>query len=264
MTRDPENDLFGRFSNGLHNSLLVQLEEIKGTTFHKNAGKFRDMITNNTSRLELKGIDKIDIDNLASFVCTTNNDNPLTISATDRRFCVFNVSEEMIGNVSYFDKFTNIMKQPDWGAAMFKYLKNLPNIPKSTIEFQKTRPNGEAYEDMRKQNIPTWARFFANKIMLNQTSDEDEKGNIIEALNAETQEIQASILYSEYCKYCTRTRNEQSIMKQTEFSLKLKTIQGLDKNKDNQSNKYTIKFNEVKQWLILKKYWDDEAIVTFI
>lgn len=264
----PEHELFGRFSNALHHSLMIQVEEISGRDFHKYDTQFKDMITNSTASLEVKGVSLIEIENFARFVCTTNNDNPLVISPTDRRFCVFDVSEELIGNVAYFEKFNATLNHPSWGRAVYQYLMK-EEIYDNMAIYQSKRPNGEAYDDMRKMNIPTWARYLLNKVMLCTVSfvnDSDNSG--VDEPNDEPEveplkrEIQASKMYDEYVRYCSRTKADQFTMKQTGFALKMKTVEGIKKVKSMKCNQYSIDWEEVKKWLVKKNYWDDDAIVT--
>ena len=75
------------------------------------------------------------------------------------------------------------------------------------------------------------------------------------------EDVKASKLYDEYVQYCEKTRVEAATMKQTGFANKIKSVEGITKQKNRLCNNYTIDWEAVENWLVKKNYWDDDNII---
>lgn len=242
-TSDPANDLFGRFSSAIKNRLLITLEEARGQDIKPNMDKLKDMITSYGAKMEQKGVGSVmDIKNYASFVFLTNNDNPITISFSDRRFAGFNCDNEMCQNEEYFTTLADVMKKEEVAGAFYEYLMN---IDLTGFSFQE-RPQTEYYLELQRINIPNWAKFLSWKF--NQDCRMNKYGG--------------TELYTSY-KHYTEYGGYDAITS-TAFGLKIKPYIGegkpIEKVKSHGVMKYAIDWDALKEQMTKEKLWDDEAI----
>ena len=144
QTADPENDILGRFANGLTNKVLVQvrkkcwfvfdfdfgsvidslthpqIDEVKSLVNHADA--LKNIITNSTLRHEKKGKDVISVDNLANLIFTSNNENALAVPSDDRRFVFFRCSSVYKGDKAYFDRLGAFLDSPGIDRLFYQFL----------------------------------------------------------------------------------------------------------------------------------------------
>ena len=238
--KDAQKDLFNKHSNGVLNKLLVQVEEAKAVDIHKNMDALKDYITNNRQSIERKGIDIYDINCYANFVFTTNNDNPIKISSTDRRFVVFNCNDSRRGDVEYFTNLVNHMNDPKWARAMYQDAFYGDDIPCNPSAFSKARPITSYYKEIQRINIPNWAKFLSAM-----------------SINGEISYF-ASNFYSKYTCWADDNGYGQSKLTQTSFALKIKKVDGIEIKRSN-GTKYEIDWAKIKGYLKAKNQWDDEA-----
>ena len=238
-TTDPASDLFDKHSNGVENRLLVQVEEARGADLHKNIDRLKDLITNNTCRLERKGVDAYEINNFASFVFTTNNDNSVKIGASDRRFVVFDCNDERVGDETYFNALLDAMAKPEMARAMFQHLMAVDLS--GVRNFQLIRPITDYYKEMQRANVPNWARYMAVK-----AAEGDEKGK-------------ASEFYLRYTAWADRNGFKETALNQTGFARKVKTLAGVESVRGRTGVKYVFDWATVTSDLKAKNMWDDEA-----
>ena len=238
-TSDPVHDLFDKHSNGLENKLLIQVEEARGADLVKNMDRLKDLITNDRGRLERKGVDTLDINNFASFVFTTNNDNPIPISASDRRFVVFDCNDAHVGDEEYFSRLVYAMEKPDMARAMYQYLKEIDLT--GVRNFQLIRPITDYYKEIQRINVPNWAKYLAVK------SIEGEE------------EYKASDLYNFYTYWADANGYGQSKLSQTGFALKIKKINGIHSTRKAGGMMYNIDWVKVVAFMKAHTLWDEDA-----
>jgi phage/plasmid-associated DNA primase len=238
-TSDPVHDLFDKHSNGVENRLLVQVEEARGTDIHKNIDRLKDLITNDTCRLERKGVDAYEIANLASFVFTTNNDNSVKISPTDRRFVVFDCNEERVKDEDYFNSLSDAMRRPEMVRAMFQHLMAIDLS--GVRNFEKIRPITDYYREMQRANVPNWARYMA-----------------VKAAEGEAQ-VKASEFYVAYTYWAERSGFGDTKLNLTAFARKVKGLAGVAAVRVTKGVKYAFDWPAVTADLKAKNMWDEEA-----
>jgi hypothetical protein len=129
-TKTPENDIFAKFNARASYKLLVKFEEA-------------DYYTN--------------------IMMTTNNETPVVIEDTDRRFMLVKASSEKLGDTAFWDDIH--AKFPVQASAYHAYLlsKDLSSfIPwdKSTI------PKTQYYNDVKQSFLPYHAKFFQHQVEL--------------------------------------------------------------------------------------------------
>lgn len=240
---DPANDLFSKHGNGINERLLINLEEAQGQGFRPYMDRFKELITGDKYRIEPKGVDAYEIPNYCSFVANTNNDNPIPISATDRRFCAFNCDHDKVRNEAYFSALAEVMGREEVARAFYDYLMTLPI---DIANFQEARPETDYYKELKRTNIPNWAKYFSK------TADTmiGEKGDEAKSIYS------GSCLYADYMSFCLRCKYEA--LTNTGFALKVKKMEGIDKQRSN-GMKYILNWGVIKAWLVKENVYDEDV-----
>lgn len=138
-TTKPESDLFGKFSRGLVNRVLVQVDEIYNHDFYSS--QLRNAITNNTLAIETQRQDPIVVDAYANFIFTSDVENALKIPSNDRRFALLKAASIYKNNQPYFNTLISHLRVDGVAAWFLKFLKDrdISNYRFASV-FQDTRP----------------------------------------------------------------------------------------------------------------------------
>jgi hypothetical protein len=156
-TGDPENHLFGKFSNGLVRKLLVVLEETDPKQTFSNSEKLKTMITEPTIPYEGKGKDTITVKNLANFFGTSNFNRPVKLSKTDRRYVLDEMPDTYVDNTIYWDKYRVWLNNPAniWALYQFLLKRDL-----TEVNFGRDRPITETFLDIQRSCLPMEIKFL--------------------------------------------------------------------------------------------------------
>lgn len=160
-TAKPDVDLFGRFSCNRQNKFLIVVNEVSGKHTYEHAGLLKDMITNNTTTIEQKGKDPIQCHNYARLIFTTNNELPIKVEPSDRRFVLIKCSDEKKGDIAYFKELVKWLSEEENQWRVYTYLKNLDI---ETVDWINDRPKTTFYEDVKAANLPTFAYFLKHLV----------------------------------------------------------------------------------------------------
>lgn len=168
-TANPVQELWSRFSNGRKNKILINIDETSGKDTYPFSEQLKNMITSPNYNFEHKGLSPITLLNLNRIIFTTNNACPVKVEKGDRRFCVFECSDELKGNTNYFNDFTSYIEDPANQKAFFNYLMN---VDISNVDWINDRPITELYRDIQTLNLPIIIKFL---IHLYENSNENTK-----------------------------------------------------------------------------------------
>lgn len=195
---------FDRFANGLKNKIIVNWEEAEGKVGFGNSEKLKDLIYNNKFSYEQKGKDTIDINNCAKWIINSNNDVPIKVGLTDRRFVLFKCEDKQKGNQKYFDKLMEDMQNPDICSSFYKLLLDR-DISKWNHE--QDRPITDVYKETQSYNISSFDEWFEYFV-----------GNMVfkEAFMSSTE------LFQYYTKYCDITK--RTTISHTKFGINCKKL----------------------------------------
>ena len=91
---DDKDRLLGRFNDWLENVSFILAEEILWAGDHKTADKLKSRITADTIQIERKYGAIRQIPNRLHIIMTTNHDHAIGAGVGDRRFAVYDVSDE--------------------------------------------------------------------------------------------------------------------------------------------------------------------------
>ena len=167
LTAENPDQVMGRF-NGNHNKLLVILDEMKAKKADPDC--IKNLITAKNLNYEKKGLDMIQIKNLARYIILSNNDLPVKIEESDRRFVLFKCSDKYRGsiNTEYFEKLAEALNNKHKMRVFYNELMN------KVIEtnFNKDRPITEQYKLLKElTGKDTIESFYDNYV---------NEGNMIE------------------------------------------------------------------------------------
>jgi len=141
LTAENPDQVMGRF-NGNHNKILVILDEMKAKKADSDC--IKNLITAKNLNFEKKGLDMIQIKNLARYIILSNNDLPVKIEDTDRRFVLFETSNKYKGSIDteYFETLAEALNNKHKMKVFYDELMNKV----ITTNFNKDRPITEQYK----------------------------------------------------------------------------------------------------------------------
>ena len=266
---DDTDDLFSKFSNIFVKKLFLQIDEISIEDFtKKKLEKLKNITTSSTIKYEKKGFDTIIINNYINTIMTTNNEFVIPISQTDRRNIFFKCDETYMGNSKYWTELYNHINCNEVSRAFYEYLLNydlssiLNNINiESGLQF--FRPNTNYTNELKLLCLhPTYRFYSALTNYIYPTNDLYIKDHELYINNDELFiNIQASILYKKYTDWYQMCGYNNKPTTLTKFFLDFKKMDGIDKINKNGHSIYIIEKNKLKNYLIDKKLYDEDAFI---
>ena len=238
VCNDAKENVFGKFNSAMDNKILVDLEELGFMSSAGYENKFKSIITEPTIEIQYKGQEPFTVNSFHRFIATSNDDIPIKTTTNDRRKLIIESSNELIGNVDYFNKLNDLIIDKDLQATFYNYLINRPSVDTFFKVGSKNKPITEIQQELQiyfKDHIELFTTYIINKLY--------EYDN--ECFN-----IQGSKLYSYYTKYCETNKFETYTL--TKFGLKftkyINGIEGIEKKKYN-CIKYEFTFEKLKDYL---------------
>lgn len=252
---DAKHQLFGKHSAPELNKLLIDINELKGGDAYSNTDLFKTRITDDKREIELKGKDTQVINNLATYICKTNNEAMANVGESDRRFCVLDCNNPKMGDKLYFAGYDNeINNNPEAIRCIFEYLKkfDIQRVVPNYI-FSDARPKSHIYLELQQCNRPKEWAFVEDLVLKNRT-------------NYDTLEIPNESLWCRFKTYCQNNNYDITKLSSCRFHYHFsqKIITPLDKQNDyngaiykdrNKTSRYYT-FDMVK----LKKYFNVEEV----
>lgn len=137
------NNLISRFNSETADKLFTILDEMQ--MYDRNQ-RFQDqlksIITQSQTRIENKGMEPFLTNDYNNYVMFTNNDNPVHLDNSDKRYALFNVSSCYKGNQDYYNKLAKELENVENQKIFYHFLVNrdLSNfnperdIPKNSLK----------------------------------------------------------------------------------------------------------------------------------
>ena len=263
------NDFFGEHAEGYYRKILVNMDEVQLKSSFKNEGKMKTAITEPTLTINPKFLRPIEVLNWARTIMFSNKDYilPIDVKSGDRRFVVFGSTTYYLKYSSQFwIKLIKYFNKPSFISALYDYLMDFDY---EGISWIKDRPITEEYKKLLKQFIPPVALFMNNFILetepvifeIEEDMDEEE---IKDSKEINERHLEESIvvvkskngLYQEFKTYIDTnnlcSRDYKPSIKN--FENEITGYLGIELT----NTEYTITREEVKRYLISKKYMDCE------
>jgi hypothetical protein len=142
IIQDAEHELYDTHSTVMVNSFLQKLEEASSTSNRKNADKLKTLITQTSHTVNEKNVKKFSIESYPHFIMTTNNQSPVKLDETSRRFFISRVSSDRLGadHADWWTETHNLLNDESTIAAVWKYLSehdcSLPAVVLKTSYFK--------------------------------------------------------------------------------------------------------------------------------
>ena len=211
------DDILGRFPQISQKFLVVMDETNPKDSFMANEN-IKSFITAPTLTYEKKGVDGIQIKNCGRMIFLTNNDYPVKIEQTDRRFVVVECSSEIKNNTVYFKA---LKKAFDDDISVLSFALFLKNRDISKFDPTNDRPITEIYKSIQTATIPMEQRFFSENTNL--PYEEEQTGKDI--FN----------IYSDWVRF----HGKKPIAEQT-FLTRLKNYEFIEKTRKDNKFQYSI------------------------
>jgi hypothetical protein len=198
-------DLFAKFGTEWESRILIYVQETDRKDFSSNYMNIRSFTGSDSKKMERKGVDRVDTDNLCRILLSANDPNSLKTPPDDRRFTCQGASIMPPNPAEHFDVLHADIKNPRVVRAFYEYLQtypldvNLREVLKST-ELAKSQHQFNMLSTDRGY-ISSFLRCYleyADRFWLKRVNDiivpSDEISIPIPALNAAWKEFTA--------KYC--------------------------------------------------------------
>lgn len=151
--------IIGRFPM-ISKKLLILMDETNGKDSFLGSDRIKSFITAKTIPFEQKGIDPVMIRNCSRMIFFTNNDYPVKIEQSDRRFVVAECSNDIKNDTVYFKKLLAAFQDKKATTAFGMFLKQLDI---SNFDTTNDRPITKLYKEVQTATTPSELRYFVEK-----------------------------------------------------------------------------------------------------
>jgi len=239
---DKIDTIFGRFNSGMCDKLLVVLDEINNSRVKDYEENIKSRITEDYITKEDKGLTAIgNYKNTASFIFLTNNDFPLKISQTDRRFCILDCTEKVQSN-EYYEEYIEFFKNDKTIYCFYKYLMN-KDISKFNIKDD--RPKSQLADDIKEASKPiiyNFIEYLATEV------EYDEYNSVLDYCFNKDDKYNCAIingcdLYKIYKKWLYFNYGNKIESNNTRFGLDIKKFISYTITIDNDERLYIKEYN---------------------
>jgi hypothetical protein len=157
---DDKDRIVGRFNDWLETKSFILGEEILWAGDHRTTDKLKSMITADTIQLERKQGNIWQSPNHLDFMLTTNHDHAVAVGVGNRRYVVYELSDERACDKTWFDPIYRDLE--DGGAREFLYL--LQNLQLGSWHPREILRTAEATEQQRmtSDSVSQWAQACIN------------------------------------------------------------------------------------------------------
>jgi phage/plasmid-associated DNA primase len=246
QTGDMER-VIGRFANTC-NKLLVILDEVSGKDGFRHSDKIKNLITADKLPWERKGIDAVSVRNCGRTIIFSNNEAPVKIEGTDRRFQVNECSNAVRNNTTYFKALIKAFNDEKQVKAFYNYLMS---IDLSDWDAVADRPITQIYKDLKSVATPITVKFLrqlADDYHLQQETNNQLNLQAEEADEEDLQKLTASRFYNRFKVWVTESGHNVE-MNSTRFGLQIKNHKGVSKSRTKRGVIYKIDYQELTDYL---------------
>ena len=156
-TTTPNRDVWGNFNSCMVNKYFINLNELSKKDTVEAEGKIKGLITDKSLTINSKGINQYNIKSYHRFLITTNNEDPVKTSNTDRRNLIIRSSDELIGKKEYFNKLYKLLDDVNVIKTVYEYFKSIPDLDKFNLL---TLPSTDYQDNLRLLNLTVLEQFI--------------------------------------------------------------------------------------------------------
>jgi hypothetical protein len=250
-----------KFNYEMQNKLFTMLDEAQ-TNGRYVAGneRMKTIITEDSIRIEMKGQEAYHIEDKNNFILLTNNDFPVKIDYSDRRYCCFSASNELIRNENYFKKYFKDLENKEIMKEFYKYLLYEVDLTDFSCE---NIPESDLKTDIRIDSSPSPIKYAINLLQngFKKEYENDSFGILDNVLNSDNDEsyIDSQKLYMNYKQYCINKCPNDKIYAYSGFNKKFKELLNINSEKTKTLGEITF-INKNTLTAGLKSYFNVEDV----
>jgi hypothetical protein len=239
--------ILGRFPL-INQKIMVLMDEANGKDSFLANDKIKNFITAKTINYEKKGIDGVDIHNCSRMFFFTNNDFPVKIEQTDRRFVVVECANDIRNNSKYFKALLNAFndKRKVWAFAQVLLKRNI-----TEWDSVNDRPITQLYKEVQRATVPSEQRFFTEYEYFKQFEiepDDDAK-------------YSGKELYQLYSNFCSFLPKRLTPITEMTFLKRLKDYESfLIRKRTNTNVRYWVNKVEFNKYITEKQCSVEDAV----
>jgi len=132
-TTHPERDVWGQFNPLMANSFFVYLNELSKKQTLDAEHQVKALITDHNIQVNIKGKDSFNTKSYHRFGGSSNDDEPMNTHKGDRRKAMISASNELKGNVEYFNELGKCIDDVNYIKSFYEYLKATPDMDKFNL-----------------------------------------------------------------------------------------------------------------------------------
>ena len=158
-TADPKKDIFGTHANMIEGKKCLALNEADECIMKMYRKLLKSMLTDTSFTINPKHVQLYVIMNLVGFLFFSNDDYPVFLEMSDRRFVVMEpLLTHLNDQTGFLKEFRDAyIKDPRNLRAIYDHLMGLDL---STFDYVKDRPTTDAYSEMKRGCMPKFTRWF--------------------------------------------------------------------------------------------------------
>jgi hypothetical protein len=149
--------VFGKFTGHLECTLLINVDEAKGSRDLGIMDAVKNAITEPTRMVEHKGLKRYRAPNYSWYIYTTNNPDVVHIDPSDRRFVVIEPSSAWLGQYDKFNELKRSLENGGYEALLYELLEL--NIEETGVNL-KVIPQTAARDAMKVEAMPYTSLFI--------------------------------------------------------------------------------------------------------
>lgn len=247
------NDVIGRFNGStIENKLMIHINEVSGKDTFAGNDKIKQLIAGQKEiSIEKKQENPRKTTNNLAFIFLSNNENPVRVEETDRRWCIFECSNKWV------EKNTE---------ERFKHFKELGNIMSNNIQYAERLavifylilkqfdlnefnildiPKSKMYNEMKKSQLPIIYYWFKDVCEHMETS------------NINTLRLKGNELYNKFTEWKNFAGYSKYEMTLTKFGTKIKDYEFITKKRTEKGIEYFIELNKLIEFLKSKDIYEE-------
>lgn len=205
-TTNPLRDVFGNFNGQMSDSFLVNINEIGKKDLADCMGYLKGIVTDPVLTINKKGIEPYKIKSFHRFIFTTNISDPIDVKEGNRRFWIVRCSDDLKGNIEYFNKFHSLLNNLSFLKSVYSYFAFMNIEDFSTMDL----PIGEYQKNIQESNVSDVEKWL--------------KSYVLFYVNDTEKTILIKQLYLSFSQWCEEHKCKY-VITHKKFSLELSNIQ---------------------------------------
>lgn len=191
--------LTGSFNRHLRDCAFLFVDEALWAGDRQHEGVLKGIITEPMLTIEGKGANAYQAKNMLTLLMASNDAWVVPASVDERRFCVVEVNQKMIGNREYFNKLVSESKNTDSQAAM---LYDLLNYDLSDFQVRDI-PETEALKEQRLHSMDSMGQWWINVLQRGYLFNSKSKHNdFMDWID----KASSSLIRDSYMQFCTEQK----------------------------------------------------------